>query len=170
MYDSICDYDWNSRQRQGHVCESERMRECEWRERTRTNERKKERTNETTPRPKSTIGRTVVRIHIKAATLAPIATAPAVPPRAALLADFCIISLNVTSSFFFGGGGRGGEDDDDDDDDDAIVYCGTGRMEFEFELNKFEFEFDLNGIFISQRLRCIILLPFRFSSSSWSSC
>lgn len=99
-----------------------------------------ERKNETKQRQNQQ-GRTVVRIHIKAATLAPIATAPAVPPRAALLADFCIISLNVTSSFF-GGGGGGGEDDDDDDDDDAIVYCGKGDgMEFEFE-------FELNGIFI----------------------
>lgn len=37
---------------------------------------------------------TVVRNHINAATLAPIATAPAVPPRTALAADLLMISLN----------------------------------------------------------------------------
>jgi hypothetical protein len=38
--------------------------------------------------------RTVVRIHINAATLAPIAHAPAIPPLAADSADFCNISRN----------------------------------------------------------------------------
>lgn len=38
---------------------------------------------------------TVVRIHIRAATFAPIASAPAAPPRTADLADFSIISLKV---------------------------------------------------------------------------
>ena len=37
--------------------------------------------------------RTVVRIHMRAATLAPMAIAPAVPPRRAEAADFSIISL-----------------------------------------------------------------------------
>jgi hypothetical protein len=37
---------------------------------------------------------TVVRIHINAATLAPIAHAPAIPPLAADAADFCNISRN----------------------------------------------------------------------------
>jgi hypothetical protein len=39
--------------------------------------------------------RTVVRIHIRAATLAPMAAAPATPPCNALLADFSIISWKV---------------------------------------------------------------------------
>ncbi len=38
--------------------------------------------------------RTVVRIHINAATLAPMAQAPAMPPRAADAADFSTISRN----------------------------------------------------------------------------
>ena len=41
-----------------------------------------------------THARTVVRIHINAATLAPIAQAPAMPPRAADAADFSTISRN----------------------------------------------------------------------------
>lgn len=44
---------------------------------------------------------TVVRIHMSAATLAPMATAPAVPPRTALLADLFRTSEKVSSS---GGG------------------------------------------------------------------
>ena len=43
---------------------------------------------------------TVVLIHIRAATLAPIATAPAVPPRMADFADLFIISENVGAGFF----------------------------------------------------------------------
>ena len=35
---------------------------------------------------------TVVRIHMRATTLAPMATAPAVPPRTALFADLFIMS------------------------------------------------------------------------------
>lgn len=44
---------------------------------------------------------TVVRIHINAATFAPIAQAPAMPPRAADAADFSTISRK--DSCFFAG-------------------------------------------------------------------
>lgn len=47
--------------------------------------------------------RTVVRIHMRAATLAPMAIAPAVPPRTADAADFSRISRSEPS--FFGGTG-----------------------------------------------------------------
>ena len=45
--------------------------------------------------------RTVVLIHIKAPTLAPMATAPAVPPRTALADAFRKTSPKVCGSFFF---------------------------------------------------------------------
>jgi hypothetical protein len=45
--------------------------------------------------------RTVVRIHINAATFAPIAQAPAMPPRAAEAADFSTISRK--DNCFFAG-------------------------------------------------------------------
>ena len=44
--------------------------------------------------------RTVVRIHMRQATLAPMATAPAVPPRTADFAALSMISLNVAGSLF----------------------------------------------------------------------
>ena len=47
----------------------------------------------------SSIQLTVVLIHMRAATLAPIATAPAVPPRMADFADLFIISENVGAGF-----------------------------------------------------------------------
>ncbi len=46
-----------------------------------------------------TLKLTVVLIHIRAATLAPIATAPAVPPRMADFADLSIISAKVGGVF-----------------------------------------------------------------------
>ena len=54
-------------------------------------------------RKKCTVKRTVVLIHIKHATFAPIATPPANPPRMALPAANDMISLNVfgSSSAFF---------------------------------------------------------------------
>jgi hypothetical protein len=45
---------------------------------------------------------TVVRIHMRAATFAPIATAPAVPPRSALAPALFMISEKLKSSFFGG--------------------------------------------------------------------
>ena len=52
----------------------------------------------TNQKPAIFIDLTVVRIHISAPTLAPMATAPAVPPRIALAEALAMISLKVGGS------------------------------------------------------------------------